>query len=297
MSDPVPYILRGVKPVQTNSSLLVSSSKYLNSARMRDWLAMISLRRNGPDFPLPAELHEMVVLLRELQDADRIEELFAKERKINPRLDAWFEEGYYSPQLSASDFRRYPDGTVANILYCQFGDQYEAELTSEQWKPAETQYEFYRRRQVQTHDLEHVLTGGGIDALGELVPAYFRMANLPRFINDQELAGELLVIHVFATLRYTVRTMLHYPQVWTYTLDAVQRGIAGGNASDAFFLQKLEPLLGMSLSDARDAIGIRGVVDRDTSQASAFWEGKIDMPPPPLGLAIEQPDLAMHIAE
>jgi len=283
MTDDIPYILRGVEPIATDSSLLVSSSKYLNSARMRDWIAMVCLRRNGPDFPLPAELYEMVLLLNELQDQDRIEEMFTEERRVNPRLNAWFDEAYYSPALVAADYKDYPKGTVGHILYSQFGDKYEVRISEDQFEPAKTQYEFYRRRQVQQHDLEHILTGGGIDALGELVPAYHRMANLPRFIKNQELAGELVSIHVLASLRYTVRTMLHYPQVWTHCLDAINRGIAGGLASDAFFMMKLEPLLDLPLEEARTAIGLKNIVDRDTSEASAFWEGRIDTPPPPLG--------------
>ena len=56
----IPYLLRGVAPVGTDSSLLVSSSRYLNHARLREWLAMICLRRNGPDFPPQAEMYEFV---------------------------------------------------------------------------------------------------------------------------------------------------------------------------------------------------------------------------------------------
>ena len=42
--DDVPYLARGVMPVETPSSVLVSSSKYLNNAALREWLAMILLR-------------------------------------------------------------------------------------------------------------------------------------------------------------------------------------------------------------------------------------------------------------
>ena len=56
----IPYLMRGVMPVDTHSSVLVSSSKYLNNPRLRDWLATIALRKNGPDFPPPAEMHEFL---------------------------------------------------------------------------------------------------------------------------------------------------------------------------------------------------------------------------------------------
>jgi ubiquinone biosynthesis protein Coq4 len=76
--------------------------------------------------------------------------------------------------------------------------------------------------------------------------------------------------------------MLHYPQVWTHCLDAIYRGIRAGASSDCFFVQKLEPCLAMSLSEARMALGIRHVIDRDTSEASAFWLEETSAPPPPV---------------
>ncbi len=56
MND-IPYLLRGVTPVATDSSVLVSSSKYLNHPRMRDWISTITLKRNGPDRPAQAEMY------------------------------------------------------------------------------------------------------------------------------------------------------------------------------------------------------------------------------------------------
>jgi ubiquinone biosynthesis protein COQ4 len=269
------------------ASILTSSSRYLNDVRLRAWTATICLRRNGPDLlPVP-EIRQMVSLLAELQDHDRIEALFTAERRRNPRLDRWFDEGYYSPRSEVSDYRDYPPGSLGNALLNQFGQDYKPQISDDQWDKPRSQYEFYRRRQVQMHDLEHILTGGGIDALGELVPSYFRMANTPRFIVDQELAGELCIIHILGALRYTVRTMLHYPQVWTHCLDAIHRGIRAGTTSDWFFIQKLEPCLAMPLAEARHALGVRDVIDRDTAEASAFWLEQTDTPPAPItnGLA------------
>ena len=49
------YFLGGIRPVTTESSALVSSSKYLNEPAIRDWLALHFLRRNGPDLPTPGD--------------------------------------------------------------------------------------------------------------------------------------------------------------------------------------------------------------------------------------------------
>ena len=131
-----------------------------------------------------------------------------------------------------------------------------------------------RLRRDQNHDLEHILTGAGIDGLGELVPSWFRLTNVPKFIRNQELAGELVIVHLIFALRYMVRTLLHYPQVWFHAADAIQRGMLAGRASDALFLKKMEPVLGMPLTEARAALGLREVVDRDTSQASVTGQAE-----------------------
>lgn len=86
MTD-IPYLMRGVMPVGTESSMLVSSSKYLNHPRLREWVAMILLRKNGPDFPAQAEMYPLIGILDELRDHDRIEALFTEERKTNTLLD------------------------------------------------------------------------------------------------------------------------------------------------------------------------------------------------------------------
>ena len=85
MAD-IPYLLRGVMPVSTDSSVLISSSKYLNNPRLREWLAMILLRRNGADMPPQAEMHEFIGILESLRDFDAIERMFTEERKVNPYL-------------------------------------------------------------------------------------------------------------------------------------------------------------------------------------------------------------------
>jgi ubiquinone biosynthesis protein COQ4 len=272
------YFLRGVNPIATDSSLLVSSSKYLNDGRLRDWIATVCLRKNGPDFPAPAELVELLDILQGLRDLRRIEDLFHEERKINARLDEWFEEEYYSPPMTVEDYKRFPPGSPGGILYSSFVNQYEVQFVPDQWDRATSQFEYYTRRQIQMHDLEHILTGGTVDALGELVPSWFRMTNVPKFLRNQELAAELVIIHIFSSLRYTVRTMLHYPQVWLDCVDAIERGMVAGRDSDALFMRKVEPVLGLPLDEARRALGLRSVIDRDTTAASAYWDGERQHP-------------------
>lgn len=272
MND-VPYLLRGVVPVATDSSVLVSSSKYLNHPRLREWVAMILLRKNGPDFPAQAEMHEIIGILDELRDHDRIEWLFTEERKTNKQLDDWFKEGHIS-DYKLDDFKDYAPDTVGGKYYRYlFDGGFEAQIVP--WRKPETQLQFYNLRSGQTHDFEHILCGGGFNYMGELIPYWYRLTNVFKFINNKELAGELSVMQVLGSLRYTIRTMLHYPEVWETAVACIQRGMKVGQESDALFLQKIEPVFGMKMDEARKVLGVRGVIDVDTSREGDIWSGKL----------------------
>lgn len=279
MAEDIPYLMRGIVPVGTDSSVLISSSKYLNNPHLREWVAKILLRRNGPDVPPPAEMYEFVQILDTLRDFDAIEAMFTAERKLNPELDAWFNEGFIST-YKIEDFAGYAAGTLGGIFYQQMtsGD-YEIQITP--WGEPRSQLDFYNLRSGQTHDFEHILCGGGFNFMGELVPYWYRLTNVPKHLHDPELAAELNVIQIFGSLRYTVRTMLHYPQVWPTAVDAIQRGMQVGQQSDALFLKKLEPVFHLPLAEAREALGVRGARDVDTSREGAFWAsgGKVPLVP------------------
>lgn len=73
--DDIPYLARGVNLLGTDSSVLISSSKYLNSPKLREWIALIALKKNGPDFPPAAEMHQLIPILNEMRDFDHIEAL------------------------------------------------------------------------------------------------------------------------------------------------------------------------------------------------------------------------------
>ena len=267
----IPKFMQGIMPVETESSVLVSSSKYLNNPRLRDWVAMILLRKNGPDYPPPAEMGELVSILNDLRDFDHIEEMFTQERKVNPALDRWMNEQFIS-SYAIEDFASYAPDTVGGTYYRWITEgDYDIRLMS--WAQPRTQFEFYNLRSGQTHDFEHILCGGGFNFMGELVPYWYRLTNVFKHIRNPELAGELNVLQMLGSLRYTVRTALHYPQVWTTCVESIQRGMRVGQESDALFMAKLEDVFHLPIEEARLALGVRGAVDTDTSREGAIWAG------------------------
>jgi ubiquinone biosynthesis protein COQ4 len=271
--DDIPYLLRGVLPVATDSSVLVSSSKYLNDPRLREWVAMILLKKNGPDFPPPAEMHGLQDLLASIRDLDHIEEMFLAERKVNPALDRWLEEGFIS-NYTIEDFKDYPPGSLGGTFYEHMtAGNYQLQIVP--WMQPKTQFEFFNLRSGQTHDFEHLLTGGGFNFVGELVPYWYRLTNTFKFITNTELAGELTVHYLLGSLRYTVRTLLHYPQIWETTVNTIQRGMRVGQESDALFMAKLETVFHLPMEEARAALGVRGAEDVDTERAGAIFAGRM----------------------
>lgn len=263
-----PYLGRGVRSVSTESSTLISSSKYLNSARLRDWVALSILRCNGPDFPIPADNIELVASLAKIRDEPAVDALFEAERKINPQLDRWLGERFMSTYV-AEDLRAYPPHSIAGKLYKFLVDS-NAELDIVPRAPPKGHFDFYTRRHLQTHDLEHIVTGGLFDALGEVVPYWMALSNLFRHLSP-ELAGELNVKYMFNALRVLSRSILHYPQTWPKMLECIVQGIQVGQASDAIFMFKYEDVLHLGVDEAREALGVRMARDVDTTAAAEIF--------------------------
>jgi ubiquinone biosynthesis protein COQ4 len=262
------YLMKGLRRIPTDSSTLVSSSRYLNDPRIRDWVATHLLRKNGPDAPTPSDPMPLVLALREVQDIGRINELFAAERRKNAALDAWFRAGFVS-SFKREDLKRYPPGTVGGIFYKQLMDN---DLQVDIVPPykAQNDYQYFFLRAGQTHDLDHILGGGGFDFIGELVPYYMRLTNL--FVHmSPELAGELSVFSILSSTRIVTRAVLHYPQTWLTVLDAIERGAAVGRESDPIYLLRFEDVFELTPDEARLKCGIRGVRSADTAPASALW--------------------------
>ena len=262
------YLMQGIRMLDTESSVLISSSRYLNDPRVRDWVGTHLLRRNGADVPTPSDSIQLVQILREVQDVGHINALFAEERRKNAALDAWFNEGFAST-FQREDLQDCAPGTVGGIFYAQLSDK---DLQVDIVPPFQPRndFEYFQLRAGQTHDLEHIMGGGGFDFIGELVPYYMRLTNL--FVHmSPELAGELSVFSILGSTRIVTRAVLHYPQTWLTTLDALERGAQVGRASAPLYMMRYEDVFHMPLDEARAHLGIGGVRPGDTAAASAQW--------------------------
>lgn len=270
MDDALPYLMRGLRHVSTDSSVLVSSSKYLNNAKLREWVATCMLRRSGHDRPPTADTYELHLIMKEVQDRDYVDALFEDERKRNPQLDAWLSERFMS-KLSAKDLEPCAPDTLGGTFHREVIQKgYGIDIMPPLPAPPASHLDYYMMRNGQTHDFEHILTGGGLDFIGELVPYYTRIVNVFKYFGP-ELAGELSVFNILGAMRIMSRGMLHYPQTWPAIVDAMERGIKVGRESDPIFMLKCEDVLNLPLEEAREKLGVRGARFVDTSAQTAIY--------------------------
>jgi ubiquinone biosynthesis protein COQ4 len=269
--DNLAYLLQSIAPSQGASSVLTSTSKFLNHPGLRDWIAAQYLRRNGADRPSSSDTASgLIPAMNELADVDTIERLMAAERLINPRFATWLDEGL-APPHTLEFFAGYPEGSFGHRYHRYMIDQgLKPNLDRAVFTPA-TPYEFARYRFGQIHDFEHIISGGGFDTLGEILPFFVRMSAIHRHLSP-ELAGALTPVYVLGGFRFLVRAGLNYPQVFLTALDLMQRGIRIGLESDPIFMARFEDVLSLTPEAAREALGVRHAEDVDTREASRIFD-------------------------
>jgi ubiquinone biosynthesis protein COQ4 len=124
-------------------------------------------------------------------------------------------------------------------------------------------------RGLQNHDLEHLLSGGGFDIIGEMAPISMRWGSLFRHL-DPELAGVLNVPTHLLFLSYLSSTMLYSPAAYPTLQHQMHRGWSIGQASGPYFMNRFEDFFPLSLDEARRGLGIRNADDLDTRTMSAL---------------------------
>lgn len=255
-------------PPVTSTSRLLSNSKYLNHSGLRDWCARDMLRKNGPDQTSPAGGYQVIRMLEDdLHGDQRVEELLTAERKIHCGLDAWLNRAHV-PTYTVDDLKGLPDGSLGKIFHDYIvANNFELDFHPDRPR---TQYQLTRLMRGRNHDIEHIILGAGFDYLDELIPAYFCLTQLAREFSPA-LAGELSQPYMFSSLRYTVRTVLHYPRTWRTAMSCIRRGVRAGMESDFLYMADYEPYLHLPVAEVREALGVRGVIDARTTEVSLEW--------------------------
>jgi ubiquinone biosynthesis protein Coq4 len=279
--EDLPYLQRGRQKVETTSTALISSSKYLNDYRIREWIVNQCLKRMGRDMPSTFGIPTLIEAVREVQDHERIEELFNEARRTWPEFDRWLDDRFLSP-LRRDDMKACPKGSIGGIWYNQLVTaKLEVDIIPA-FEPRSS-FEYFFLRGVQIHDFMHILAGGGFNELGEIIPSYLKYGNLFRWFAP-ELAGLLNVQNTFLTGPMLIRGALHYPDLFMRMWELANYAMTVGRESDALFLPRYEDWLDLPLEEARRKFGVRGAREFDTAAQSArLYETDI----PPVSIAAE----------
>ena len=277
------FYLNGRRKVKTESSVLVSSSRWLNDGRVREWISTENLRRNGHDYPLLYGLPTVMQAVDEVRDVEDAERLVADERRRNPAFDRWLNEGFVST-YSKDDLKAYPEGSVGRQLF-EYMDEFDLSpelnsriLDNPDWKPANT-LDYWNLRMGQTHDAYHILGEVGFGSVAEYFITGVITGNVFRHLGA-ELAGALMTVNTLIMFPWMTRTMLHYPGAWPDLWRNLSYGYEVGQQSDMLFTAKFEDIMHLTPADARAALGWRGHRDGiDSRQASLiFGEGREIIP-------------------
>ena len=268
------YFHKGIEQVSTTSSSLVSSSRFLNHAGLREWLQLHLLRRNGPDLPIPADpTLGLAQALSEMRTPERMQTLIDAEKERNPAFRDWVEEKYLSP-LTEDDFAKFPKESFGGQYY-KYITEYGIALNFG-WAntPPASDWEFIQKRNGQIHDFEHLMTGGQFNSLGEILPYMVRLSN-PHTHLTPEVATEFSLIYIFGGSRLLFRSFLHYPETWPIVLEMMEQGLAIGRASDPIMMMRYEDALHLSIPEAREKLGYRNAKDIDTSELDKIFTEKV----------------------
>lgn len=277
------FYLNGRRKVKTESSVLVSSSRWLNDGRVREWISTENLRRNGHDYPLLYGLPTLMQAVDEVRDVEDAERLVADERRRNPAFDRWLNEGFVST-YTKDDLKAYPEGSVGRQLF-EYMDEFDLSpelnsriLDNPDWKPANT-LDYWNLRMGQTHDAYHILGEVGFGSVAEYFITGVITGNVFRHLGA-ELAGALMTVNTLIMFPWMTRTMLHYPGAWPDLWRNLSYGYEVGQQSDMLFTSKFEDIMHLTPADARAALGWRGHRDGiDSRQASLiFGEGREIIP-------------------
>lgn len=273
MEDTGAYFARGMTAAQTDSPFLLSTSAYLNDPALRDWVAQACLRRNSKGYPIVADVSSLSPILMKHFNLPKIDDLFEAEIAKNPKLKAWFEEGFTSA-ITRESLAKFSPGSVGGIFRDYLiRNNFEPEFKGARVKAGKGYFTYYQQRLSQQHDLEHVCGGFFFEYLSEIGVTWMRMRNLFQHLSA-ELAGALSTTYSLLMVPQINRVILHYPNVFLDLWGNLQQGDLVGRTSEPIFMMKYEDILHLPPAEAREKLGYRNVKDIDmTAAASVYTEG------------------------
>jgi len=236
-------------------SVLMTNSRFLNSARMRDVYAQEGLRKDGRDVPATYMVHQAAMAIGELTDNDEIERLIAVERTKKPEFAAWLDKRSLS-DFTLDDLKDFVPDTLGGIVYNYlYTNGFDLNHSKRGLVPT-TDYTFLAKQKVVSHDIEHIVSGLGPNLIGEhaLIACNLK-CNYDYF--SPELACELTRMSGFLMSTGAMKINLHSPHLMSEFLKAVSVGVKMADGmSRPLLINDWRAYLDWTIADIREELNI-----------------------------------------
>jgi ubiquinone biosynthesis protein COQ4 len=250
--DDVEY-MRGGCRVESASSILRSTSKYLNSPLFREFFCNEALRLSGPDMLTTSLVPDFYAASDPLLDRQGIAGWIQEDAARLPEFRVWLD-ARRTGNITPEQVRESPPNTLGRGVKILFDAGFK--LYFGRLGEAEDDFDYIHQRRSQTHDLEHIVTGCPTSLLGEIVLSVANIVGAFRYFQPQ-LARDLVLVQNYLLSARIMRVTLHYPQALLMTLEAIERGKKlGESLRRPFFLEPVEDWLDRPLPEIRSYLGI-----------------------------------------
>ena len=239
----------------TESSVLISSSPYLNHPQLRALIAQEMLRRNGAELPNTAYIPDVVKILMELEDWPRIFQLFEEEKARLPEFKSWLD-GKKVSLFKTEELAGAEPGTLRSVIYdFVVNSGYNMDHFF-QGMEIKTDFDFYMKERTHTHDIEHMITGFETNHAGEVALIAANMRALYNYFVP-ELASFFNRVSSYLRAKTMMKSGLFYPEAVKVELEAEDIGAAQGrNWKHPLFLIPYRDYLDWQVQDIREEFGI-----------------------------------------
>lgn len=251
--DDIDY-MRGGRGFNANSSILRSTSRYLNSPLVREVWANEGLRCSGPDVFTTSLIPEFYQAFDQVMDHADVARMFKEDAERLPELRAWLDERY-SGNITYDQVKDCAPGTMGHGVKGLMDQGFQ--LYFGRLGPADSDFDYVRKRRAQVHDLEHIVTGfPGTALAGEIALFAANMVSTYSYFQPK-LGKEIALISSFLMSAWTLRTSLHNPEVMPAITDAMEKGTILGKAlKRPLFMERWEDYLDWPATKIREHFGL-----------------------------------------
>lgn len=253
------YFNGRIQKIETQSSVLVSSSKYLNHSGLRALIAQEMLRRNGPDLPNTAYIPEVAQILHDLEDMPRIIELFEMEKARLPLFKRWLDRKSLS-NFTLAETKDCAPGTLGAAIHDFMANSgYQLDLFFQEIQVV-NDFTYYLRQTALSHDIEHMITGFGPNHGGEIALLSANMHAKSLYFHP-ELSNFFSRIAYYLKAKTTMKDALFYPEAMVVNLEAEFIGAQQGrNWKYPLMLVDWRQYVDKQISEIRAELGITPVI-------------------------------------